>query len=92
MLYKYITEINQTGIMLNNIRKIRLENGVSQASMVIKLGYSQPRMSQYEAGQRDPSLRECRRIVKAFRKHGIKGCTLSSVFPDEDAISQEDAA
>jgi transcriptional regulator with XRE-family HTH domain len=47
------------------IRAVRRRHGLSQAEMARRAGTSQPVISAYEHGRRDPSYETLRRIVEA---------------------------
>ncbi|RSC25295.1 XRE family transcriptional regulator [Pseudomonas putida] len=68
---------------MNNVRKIRLGAGVSQASLCRKLDWNQSRLANYEAGRRNPGLEEARSIVAALNSLGA-ACDLDEVFPPTD--------
>lgn len=67
---------------MNHIKKLREEAGISQAKLRRELGWSQPRLANYESFLRTPGLDESRRIVAALQKLGID-CTLDDVFPEK---------
>lgn len=67
---------------MNNIAVERKKLGVSQAQLSDVLNWGRSRLSNYEAGLREPGLSECRSIVDALNKLGAS-CTLDSVFPKE---------
>lgn len=69
---------------MNQIAAIRDQADISQSQLVKELGWSQQRVSNYEAGTRTPGLAESRRIVAALNALGAK-CTLDDVFPDPAA-------
>jgi uncharacterized protein len=47
------------------IRTVRRRQGLSQAELALRAGTSQPVISAYEHGRRDPSYETLRRIVEA---------------------------
>jgi transcriptional regulator with XRE-family HTH domain len=47
------------------IRAVRRRHGLSQAELALRAGTSQPVISAYEHGRRDPSYETLRRIVEA---------------------------
>ncbi|MGF6392144.1 helix-turn-helix transcriptional regulator [Pseudomonas plecoglossicida] len=65
---------------MNNVRKIRVGAGISQASLRRELNWNQSRLANYEAGRRNPGLEEARRIVSALNALGAE-CGLDDVFP-----------
>lgn len=69
---------------MNRIADIRSQAEISQSRLIKELGWSQQRVSNYEAGTRTPGLAESRRIVAALNILGAQ-CTLDDVFPDPAA-------
>lgn len=67
---------------MNCISELRRGAGVAQLALATELGWSQGRLSNYEAGRREPGLAECRAIVRALVRLGAP-CTLDDVFPPE---------
>ena len=65
---------------MNRIAKQRERSGIKQRELVAALGWTQTRVSNYEAGRRTAGLVECRAIVNAFNKLGAE-CTLDDIFP-----------
>lgn len=65
---------------MNRIAEQREMSGIKQRELVAALGWTQTRVSNYEAGRRTAGLAECRAIVNAFNKLGVK-CTLDDIFP-----------
>lgn len=55
---------------------------VAQLALAEQLGWSQGRLSNYEAGRRVPGLAECRAIVRGLNALGVE-CSLDDVFPPE---------
>jgi len=47
------------------LRQIRRRHGLSQAELAMRAGTSQPVISAYEHGRRDPTLRTLRKLVEA---------------------------
>ncbi|PKM30214.1 MAG: transcriptional regulator [Gammaproteobacteria bacterium HGW-Gammaproteobacteria-11] len=68
---------------MNRISEVRRQAGITQTALAASLGWSQGRISNYEANRREPGLAECRAIVAALNEQGVK-CTLDDVFPPED--------
>ena len=65
---------------MNRIFELRSGASVSQTALAGALGWSQGRLSNYEAGRRTPGLYECRLIVSALNLLGAS-CMLDEVFP-----------
>ncbi|MBF6036200.1 helix-turn-helix transcriptional regulator [Pseudomonas sp. P155] len=55
---------------MNLIAHHREKAGVKQRDLVVALGWTQARISNYEAGRRTAGLAECRSIVAALNKLG----------------------
>jgi putative transcriptional regulator len=72
---------------MNLIAEHREKAGIKQKELVIALGWTQARISNYEAGRRIAGLTECRAIVRALNKLGAP-CSLDDVFPPEMEESQ----
>ncbi|UQI38833.1 helix-turn-helix transcriptional regulator [Vreelandella venusta] len=68
---------------MNRIIKLREEHDIKQKDLADALNWHQSRLSNYEHGRREPSLKHSRAIVIAFRNLGVK-CTLDDVFPPEE--------
>ncbi|RMH85205.1 XRE family transcriptional regulator [Pseudomonas sp. AOB-7] len=67
---------------MNRISQLRRGAKIAQLALATELGWSQGRLSNYEAGRREPGLAECRAIVRALGALGAP-CTLDEVFPPE---------
>ncbi|MDF5892726.1 helix-turn-helix transcriptional regulator [Pseudomonas syringae pv. syringae] len=65
---------------LNRIAEFREAAGIKQRDLVAALGWTQTRVSNYEAGRRTAGLAECRAITAALNKLGA-ACSLDDVFP-----------
>jgi len=65
---------------MNRISEIRRQANLTQLALAGVLGWSQGRLSNYEAGRREPRLQECRAIVGGLNALGAD-CTLDEVFP-----------
>ena len=65
---------------MNNVRKIRVSAGISQARLCRELGWNQSRLANYEAGRRCVGLDAARKIVAALNGLGAK-CSLDDAFP-----------
>ncbi|POY47696.1 helix-turn-helix transcriptional regulator [Avibacterium paragallinarum] len=65
---------------MNNISKFRNQIGLTQAQLAEHLGWSQPRIANYETGVRKPSLFVAREIVAGLNRLGCK-VSLDDVFP-----------
>jgi len=67
---------------MNRIAEHREKGGIRQRELVAALGWTQTRVSNYEAGRRIAGLAECRAIIAALNRLGVS-CTLDDVFPPE---------
>lgn len=67
---------------MNNIAKIRSRLGISQGNLALQLGWSQPRVANYETGFRQPTLQAAQALVKKFNELGQK-VSFEDVFPSE---------
>jgi putative transcriptional regulator len=67
---------------MNNLRKYREMAKLTQAQLGAVLDVGQGAVAHYEAGRRAIGLPECRLIVSAINKAGVR-CTLDDVFPAE---------
>jgi putative transcriptional regulator len=67
---------------MNRIIELREKHDIKQIELADALSWHQSRLSNYEHGRREPSLKHSRSIVTAFRKLGVE-CTLDDVFPPE---------
>ncbi|MDG6398697.1 helix-turn-helix transcriptional regulator [Pseudomonas quasicaspiana] len=65
---------------MNKIAECREMAGIKQCLLVAELGWTQTRVSNYEAGRRTAGLAECRAIVAALNRLGA-ACSLDDVFP-----------
>lgn len=72
---------------MNCIARYREKVGIKQRDLVAILGWTQTRLSNYEAGRRTAGLAECRAIIAALNKLG-SACSLDDVFPPEQRESQ----
>ncbi len=72
---------------MNRIAEYREIAGVKQRELVTALGWTQTRVSNYEAGRRTPGLAECRAIIVALNKLGAT-CSLDEVFPPLQIVAQ----
>lgn len=75
---------------MNCIAEQREKSGIKQRELVAALGWTQARVSNYEAGRRTAGLAECRAIVMAFNKLGVT-CTLDDIFPPDMTASNQAA-
>ena len=73
---------------MNNIAIERQKLGLSQSQLAEALGWGRSRLSNYEAGLREPGLSECRTIVETLNALGAV-CSLDSVFPTDLPTTQE---
>ncbi len=76
---------------MNRIASTREEGGIKQCELVAALGWTQTRVSNYEAGRRTPGLAESRAIVAALNRLGA-ACTLDDIFPPGTELSPRAAA
>lgn len=67
---------------MNCISVLRRRANIAQLALATELGWSQGRLSNYEAERRIPGLAESRAIVGALNKLGAI-CSLDDVFPPE---------
>lgn len=67
---------------MNRIAELRKNAGIKQRELVVRLGWTQTRLSNYESGLRTPGLSECRAITGALNDLGAE-CSLDDVFPPE---------
>lgn len=67
---------------MNRIAECREKAGIKQRELVAALGWTQTRISNYEAGRRTAGLAECRAITNALNRLGAV-CSLDEVFPPE---------
>ncbi|HDR1413966.1 helix-turn-helix transcriptional regulator [Pasteurella multocida subsp. multocida] len=65
---------------MNKIAQIRNELGITQSQLAERIGWKQPRIANYEAGIRMPSLIVAQEIVKALNSFGAKK-SIDDVFP-----------
>lgn len=72
---------------MNRIAELRDKAGIKQRDLVAALGWTQARISNYEAGRRTAGLAECRAITAALNQLGAK-CSLDEVFPPEVNASE----
>lgn len=72
---------------MNRIAEHRDRAGIKQRELVAALGWTQTRVSNYEAGRRTAGLAECRAITAALNRLGAV-CTLDDVFPPESVVAQ----
>lgn len=69
-------------IVMNRIAEHREKAGIKQRELVTALGWTQARISNYEAGRRTAGLAECRAITAALNRLGAE-CSLDDIFPPE---------
>jgi len=67
---------------MNRIAEFREKSGIKQRDLVAALGWTQTRLSNYEAGRRTAGLAECRAITAALNWLGAS-CSLDDVFPPD---------
>ncbi|WP_445494398.1 helix-turn-helix transcriptional regulator [Pseudomonas sp. 8(2025)] len=71
---------------MNLIAVYRDRAGIKQIALVAELGWTQTRLSNYEAGRRTAGLAECRSIVRALNRLGVI-CSLDDVFPPDAEVT-----
>ena len=69
-------KLNEGNIMENNIRKLRLENGMSQRQVAEKLGVTRSAVSQWESGNFFPRMGMVQRLA------GLFGVKVSDIIGD----------
>ncbi|HHF6990512.1 TPA: helix-turn-helix transcriptional regulator [Haemophilus influenzae] len=67
---------------MNNLSQIRGQLGITQRQLANHIGWSQPRIANYETGLRSPSLSVAQKIVQALNTLGSKVC-IEDVFPPQ---------
>ena len=72
---------------MNQIAAHRRKARLGQRQLYELLGWSQPRLGNYERGTRTPGLAESRAITAALNKLGVD-CSLDDVFPPEPIFDQ----
>lgn len=72
---------------MNRIAEHRDRAGIKQRTLVAALGWTQTRVSNYEAGRRTAGLAECRAITAALNRLGAV-CSLDDVFPPESDVQE----
>lgn len=62
---------------MNHIRRYREKAGLSQAQLSMKCGFpgGQGRISNYETGERNPSIADAQTIA------GVLGCSIDDLYP-----------
>lgn len=65
---------------MNKIAEIRNKLGISQAQLAIQLGWKQPRIANYEAGNRTPSIYVAQKIIEGLNALGAN-VGIDDVFP-----------
>lgn len=72
---------------MNKITAWREKANLTQHELAIRCGWkSQSRISNYESGQRLPSLKDCRIIVSVLRESGAN-CSFDDVFPPSESAA-----
>ncbi|MCJ8168653.1 helix-turn-helix transcriptional regulator [Atopomonas sediminilitoris] len=75
---------------MNRIADLRGAAKIPQVALAVALGWSQGRLSNYEAERRTPSLVDSRAITAALNRLGVI-CDLDDVFPIEESLLQRAA-
>lgn len=71
---------------MNNIKKYRMQAGMTRADLATKIGCSIGAVGHYELGRRTPPLSVCWEIVSIFKR--LKLCeTLDEVFPPVNRLA-----
>ncbi|QNS16215.1 helix-turn-helix transcriptional regulator [Mannheimia bovis] len=65
---------------MNKIAEIRNRLGVSQAQLAVQIGWGQPRIANYETGNRTPSVYVAQKIVEGLNSLGAN-VRIDDVFP-----------
>ena len=69
---------------MNNLKHLRSSLRITQLELAQSIGMTQGAVAHYESGRRTPGLSDCRNIVRALNRLGVK-CSLGEVFPDRPA-------
>lgn len=69
---------------MNNLKKLRKEAGISQASLASVLDVSQGAIAHYEKGIRKLNVESAKKIIEALNANGVS-CTFDDVFPSRKA-------
>ena len=59
---------------MNNLKKIRLERGMTQTELAEKIGITRTAICNYEAGTREPDFETLRKLVSVLE------CTLDELI------------
>lgn len=71
---------SQREICMNKIAEIRNQIGISQAQLAVQIGWRQPRIANYETGNRTPSIYVAQKIVEGLNELGAN-VRIDDVFP-----------
>ena len=69
---------------MNNLKQLRKEAGISQASLAFVLGVSQGAIAHYEKGIRQLNVESAKKVIEALNANGVN-CTFEDVFPSQKA-------
>ncbi|EGT0644515.1 helix-turn-helix domain-containing protein [Citrobacter braakii] len=69
---------------MNNLKKLRKEAGISQASLADALDVSQGAIAHYEKGIRKLNVESAKKIIEALNDNGVS-CAFEDVFPTQKA-------
>jgi transcriptional regulator with XRE-family HTH domain len=74
------------------LKAVRRRRGLTQAQLAARAGTSQPVVSAYERGHRDPTYATLRRLVEASGEHLELDATIGGAGPPRAADVHEQAA
>lgn len=68
---------------MNKIAEFRKQLGITQAQLADRIGWKQPRIANYEVGNRIPNIPTAQAIVNGLQSFGAN-VRLEDVFPIEN--------
>jgi transcriptional regulator with XRE-family HTH domain len=74
------------------LRTVRRRRGLTQAELALRAGVSQPVISAYERGRRDPTYSTLRKLVAASGEQLVLGAVATSNGPRPAVDAHEHAA